>query len=54
MIVMFKCDNPDIKDYGKAIKLYSNQNYTLGFANNIVFALFKNFGKGYLYVDTEK
>lgn len=49
----FTCNNPDIKDYAKRLKIFSTHRYTKTEANNIVFALFVNNGKGHIFIDVE-
>lgn len=52
-ILIFKCNDPDVKDYDKEVHIYSNQPYNRKYLNNMVFALFHgNNSKGYVYVDT--
>jgi hypothetical protein len=51
---MFKCNDPDIKDYDAEIKIYSNQAFNRTYINNVVFALFRNSGKGHVYVEASE
>jgi hypothetical protein len=51
---MFKCNDPDIKDYDNEIKIYSNQQFNRTYINNMVYAFFRNNGKGYVYVEASE
>jgi|JI6StandDraft_1071083.scaffolds.fasta_scaffold04892_1 hypothetical protein len=52
-ILIFKCNDPDVKDYDSEVKIYSNQPFNRTYLNNMVFALFRsNNSKGYVYVET--
>ena len=45
------CNDPAVTTLESDVKIYSETGFIRAYENNIVYVLFKDFGKGYVYVD---
>lgn len=55
-ILIFKCNDPDVKDYDKEVRIYSNRAFNRTYLSNLVFALFRSntSDNGYVFVETSE
>ena len=51
MIAIVSCNDPSVKTFDKDVQIYSNNPFKVTKTNNIIYYLFNNEKKGYLFAE---